>query len=139
MKRQETTHAVTLEIAETKIGTASTFQPRIRLDAMVFVDIGRPRRSPLDALEVLAEAFASARRIANSRARGLAAAQDGTASAGRHRRSRRTKPRSPPPPFSDAIGRAGVRGAPPPAGRLIASLAAALDHRRRGPLAAILR
>ena len=64
MKRQETTHAVTLEIAETKIGTASTFQPRIRLDAMVFVDLGRPRRSPLDALEVLAAAFASARRIA---------------------------------------------------------------------------
>jgi hypothetical protein len=62
MKRQETTHAVTFEIAETKIGTASTFQPRIRLDAMVFVDIGRPRRSPLDALEVLADAFASARR-----------------------------------------------------------------------------
>ena len=61
MKRQETTHAVTFEIAETKIGTASTFQPRIRLDAIVFVDIGRPRRSPLDALEVLAEAFAPAR------------------------------------------------------------------------------
>jgi hypothetical protein len=64
MKRQETTHAVTFEIAELKIGTAATFQPRIRLDAIVFVDIGRPRRSPLDALEVLAEAFAPARRIA---------------------------------------------------------------------------
>src|SRR3954470_19269223 len=63
MKRHETTHAVRFEIAETRVGTASTFQPRIRLDAMVFVDIGRPRRSPLDALEVLAEAFAPARRI----------------------------------------------------------------------------
>ena len=62
MKRHETTHAVTFEIAETKIGTASTFQPRIRLDAIVFVDIGRPRRSPLDALEVLADAFGPARR-----------------------------------------------------------------------------
>jgi len=67
MKRQETTHAVTFEIAETKIGTASTFQPRIRLDAIVFVDIGRPRRSPLDALEVLAAAFTAAERPATRR------------------------------------------------------------------------
>jgi hypothetical protein len=58
MKRHEITHAVTLEIAETKVGTASAFQPRLRLDAIVFVDVGRPRRSPLDALEVLAQAFA---------------------------------------------------------------------------------
>jgi len=66
MKRHETTHAVTFEIAETKVGTASAFQPRIRLDAIVFVDIGRPRRSPLDALEVLADAFASAPRSAET-------------------------------------------------------------------------
>jgi len=64
MKRHETTHAVTFEIAETRVGTASAFQPRIRLDAIVFVDIGRPRRSPFDALEVLAGAFATARRSA---------------------------------------------------------------------------
>jgi hypothetical protein len=39
MKRHEITHAVTLEIAETKVGTASAFQPRLRLDAIVFVDV----------------------------------------------------------------------------------------------------
>ncbi|MEO7272352.1 MAG: hypothetical protein ABIX28_17905 [Vicinamibacterales bacterium] len=72
MKRQETTHAVTFEIAETKIGTASTFQPRLRLDAIVFVDLGPPRRSPLDALEVLAAAFAPARRSPAERHRGSA-------------------------------------------------------------------
>jgi len=66
MKRHETTHAVTFEIAETRVGTASAFQPRIRLDAMVFVDIGRARRSPFDALEVLADAFATARRTAGA-------------------------------------------------------------------------
>ena len=70
MKRHETTHAVTFEIAETRVGTASAFQPRIRLDAMVFVDIGRARRSPFDALEVLADAFATARRTAGARRRG---------------------------------------------------------------------
>jgi hypothetical protein len=62
MKRHETTHAVTFEIAETRVGTAAAFQPRIRLDAIVFVDIGRPRRSPIDALQVLADAFGTARR-----------------------------------------------------------------------------
>jgi len=67
MKRHETAHAVTFEIAEAKVGTAATFQPRIRLDAIVFVNIGPPRRSPLDALEVLANAFDAAARSGRDR------------------------------------------------------------------------
>jgi hypothetical protein len=59
MCRDERLHPVTLEIAEATIDGGSAFQARVRLDGIVFVDVGAPQSSETDALHVIAQAFGS--------------------------------------------------------------------------------
>ena len=57
MCRNERVHPVTLEVAEATTADGSGFQARVRLDGIVFVDVGEPQSSETDALRVFSRAF----------------------------------------------------------------------------------
>src|SRR4051794_17283713 len=57
--REETTHPVTLEIAETWRDGVPSFQARCRFDTLVIADIGTPHATELEAFDVITRALSA--------------------------------------------------------------------------------